>query len=133
VQEVVEQAVERAVQAVLTEVLKNCQLQEQLQQATQPSTLPKPPRGKQSMPNRLWQATTESVRRPVQTLSRFGRSVGMSVLAAGGLVAGVVCAARKQIASVAPAGYRYGKRLVHGAISALMNFMPSFAGFGWSG
>jgi hypothetical protein len=123
VQEVVEQAVKQAVQVVLTEVLTNRQLQEQLQLAAQPSPSPEPPRGKQSMLNRLWQATAESARRTVQTASKFGRSVGMAVLAAGG----VVYAARKQIASVATTVYRYGKRLVHGAISVLMNFMPSFA------
>jgi hypothetical protein len=127
VQEAVEEAVKQAVRAVLTEVLTNRQLQEQLQQAAQTAPQPDKLRGKQSMLNRLWQVTTVSVGRTVQAVKKFGRGVGMAVLAAGGVVAGVVYAARKQLASVAAAVYRYGKRLVHGAISALMSFLPSFA------
>jgi hypothetical protein len=127
VQEAVEQAVKQAVQAVLSEVLTNRQLQEQLQQAAQPAPQPEKPRGKQSLLTRLWQVTTASVGRTVQTVKTFGRGVGMAVVAAAGVVAGVVYAARKQIASVATGVYRYGKRLVHGAISALLSFLPSFA------
>jgi hypothetical protein len=127
VQEAVEQAVKQAVQAVLTEVLTNRELQEQLHQAAQSTPLPEPSRGKQSMLNRLWQATTECVRRTAQTVKQFGRGVDMALLAAGGMVGGIVYAARKQIASVATAVYRHSRRLVYGAISSLMSFLPSFA------
>jgi hypothetical protein len=127
VQEAVEQAVKQAVQAVLTEVLTNRELQEQLQQAAQPAPPPEPPRGKKHTANRLWQATTEGVRRTVQTVKQLGRGVGMALLTASGVVAGVVYAARKQITSVASAVCRHGKRLVQGALSALTSFLPSFA------
>src|SRR5215472_1071233 len=89
VQEAVEQAVKQAVHAVLTEVLTNRQLQEQLQQAAQPAPQPEKARGNQSMLTRLWQVTTESVGRTVQTVKKFGRGVGMAVLTATGVVAGV--------------------------------------------
>jgi hypothetical protein len=56
-----------------------------------------------------------------------GRGVGMALVATRGLVAGVVCAARKQSASMAAAVYHQGKRLVQGAVSALTRFLPSFA------
>jgi hypothetical protein len=106
-------------------VLTNRQLQEQLQQATQRSPSPEPLRGKQSMPNRLWQATTESVRRTVQTVSNFGRSVGMAVLAAGGAVAGVLYAARKQIASVSGADAQHRTTLPPlDARSIFPSFLP---------
>jgi hypothetical protein len=114
------------VQAVLAEVLDNRELQEQLQQVAQPGP-PTEPHGKPSMANRLWQATTESVRRTVQTVKRFGHGVGMALVAAGGVLAAIVYAARKQIASVAAATYRHGKRLVQGAVSSLTSFLPSFA------
>ena len=127
VQEAVEQAVKQAVQAVLTEVLTNRELQEQLHQAAQPAPPIEPPPSKQSMLNRLGQATTECVRRTAQTVKKFGRRVGIALVACGGVVAGVVYAARKQIVSVATAVYRYGKRLAHGVISPLMRFLPSFA------
>jgi hypothetical protein len=127
VQEAVEQAVKHAVQAVLTEVLTNRQLQEQLQQAAQPVPLPEPPRSKPSMLNRLWQATTGCVQRTVETVQKFSRGVGMKLLVAGGVVAGVIYAARKRIVSVATAVCRNGKELVSGAISVLMSFLPSFA------
>jgi hypothetical protein len=127
VQEAVEQAVKQAVQAVLTEVLTNRELQEQLQQAAQPASPPEPPRGKKNTANRLWQATTAAARQTVQKVKQFGRGVGMALLAASGVVAGVVYAARKQIASAASTVYRYGKRLVQGALLALTSFLPSFA------
>ena len=126
-QEAVEQAVKQAVQAVLTEVLTNRKLQEQLQQAAQPAPPPEPPRAKKGTANRLWQATTEAVRRTVQSVKQMGRGVGMALLAAGGVVAGVVYAARSKIASLATTVYRHGKRLVQGALSALTSFLPSFA------
>jgi hypothetical protein len=123
VQDAVEQAVKQAVQAVLTEVLTNRELQEHLQQASQP---PEGTRSKPSLLNRLWQVTTENVRRTVQTVQRFGRGVGMALVAAGGVLAGIVYAARKQIASVASAVYRGGKRLFGRAITTLASMMPSF-------
>src|SRR5690349_13205183 len=101
VQDAVEQAVKQAGQSVLTEVVTNRELQEQLQQAAQPAPPPEPPRGQKNMPNRLWQATTEAARKTVQTVKQFGRGVGMALLAAGGVVAGVVYAARSKVASVA--------------------------------
>jgi hypothetical protein len=42
------------------------------------------------------------------------------------VVAGVVYAARKQIASAASTVYRHSKRLLQRALSALTNFLPSF-------
>ena len=123
VQETVEQAVKQAVQAVLTEVLINRDLQEQLQRAAQPA----PPRGQKNAPNRLWQATTEGVRRTVQTVKQLGRSVGMALVAAGGVVAGVVYAARKQIVSVASTVYHQGKALLRKTGTALTRFLPVFA------
>ena len=94
-----------------------------MQQAAQPQET----RGKQSMANRLWQATTEGVRRTVQTAKKLGRRVGMTLLATGAVVAGIVYAARKKIASVAVGTYRQGKWLVHRTISSLTSFLPSFA------
>ena len=76
VQEAVSMAVKEAVQAVLAEVLTNRQLQEQLQQAAQHGP-PTEPHGMQSMVNRLWQATTEGVRRTVQKVKQLGRGVSM--------------------------------------------------------
>jgi hypothetical protein len=127
VQEAVEQAVKQAVQAVLTEVLTNRHLQEQLEQAAPPAPLPLGPHGKPSMRNRLWHATTEGVRRTVQKGKQFGRGVGMALVAAGGVLAGIVYVARKQIVSLAAATYRQGKRLVQGAVSYVTSFLPSFA------
>ena len=126
VQEAVEQAVKQAVQAVLTEVLTNRELQEQLQQAAQLAPPPKESHGKPSMLNRLWQATTEGVRRTVQTVKKLGRGVGMALVVAGGVLAGIVYAARKKIASVASAVYWGGRRLLGRAITTLASMMPSF-------
>lgn len=127
VQDAVEQAVKQAVQAVLTEVLINRELQEQLQQTAQPAPPPGGPHGKPSLLNRLWQATTANVRRTIQMVQRFGRGVGMALVAAGAAVAGIVYAARRQIASLALTVYRHGKRLVQGAVSYVTSFLPSFA------
>jgi hypothetical protein len=127
VQEAVERAVKQAVQAVLTEVLTNRQLQEQLQQAAPPEPSPKEPRGQQSMPHRLWQATTAGVRRTVQAVQKAGRGVGVALLAAGGMVAGVVYATRRRIASLATAVYRQGKTLLGKAGTALTQLLPAFA------
>ena len=84
VQEAVEQAVKQAVQAVLTEVLTNRELQEQLHQAAQPAPPLEPPPSKQSMLNRLGQATTECVRRTAQTVKKFGLRVPTSRKPASG-------------------------------------------------
>jgi hypothetical protein len=126
VQEAVEQAVKQAVQAVLTEVLTNRELQEQLQQAAQPASPPQPPPSKKGSPNRLWQATTEAARQTVRKVRQLGRGVGMALVAAGGVVIGLVYAARKQIASAAATVYRHGKQLVQGDVEALTSFLPSF-------
>jgi len=127
VQDAVEQAVKQAVQAVLTEVLTNRELQEQLQQVSEHPPAPDETHGKQSMVNRLWQATTEGVGRTVQKVKQLGRGIGMALVAAGAVVACIVYAARRQIASLASTVYRYGKRLVQGAVSSLTSFLPSFA------
>jgi hypothetical protein len=82
--------------------------------------------GKQSIANRLWQATTESVRRAVQTVKKLGRGVGVA-LVAGGVLAGVICAARRKIASVASTVYRGGRRLFGRVITASASILPSFA------
>jgi hypothetical protein len=127
VQEAVEQAVKQAVQAVLTEVLTNRQLQEQLQQTAQSDPPPEEHDGQQSLPHRLWQATTVGVRRTVQAMQQAGRGGGMALLAASGVVAGVVYAARRRIVSVATAAYRQGKTLLGKASSALARLLPTFA------
>ncbi len=126
VQEAVEQAVKQAVQAVLTEVLSNRPLHEQLQQAAQPVPPPEPRHGKPSLAHRLWQATTENVRRTVDTVQRLGRGVGMALVAAGAAVAGLIYAARRQITSVASAVYQRGRRLLGRAITTWASMMPSF-------
>src|SRR5262249_13490441 len=121
VQEAVEQAVKQAVQAVLTEVLTNRKLQKQLQQAAQPVP---PPHSKKSTANRLWQATTEAARQTVWKVKQFGHSVGVALVAAGGVVAGVLYAARKKIASAAVAVYDLGKSLMGKAGKALAHLLP---------
>jgi hypothetical protein len=128
VQEAVEQAVKQAVQTVLTEVLTNRELQEQLQQAAQPAP-PEPPRGQKSTANRLWQATTEAARQTVQKVKQLGRGVGMALVAAGGVVAGLVYAARKKIASAAVAVYGVGKSLMRRAGTVLAGLL-SMCAFG---
>jgi hypothetical protein len=129
VQEAVEQAVKQAVQTVLTEVLTNRQLQEELQQAAQPDPPPEEPRGQQSLPQRLWPATTEGVRRTVLAVQKAGRGVGMAVLAAGGVVAGIVYTARQRIVSAAVAAYDVGKKLVSKVGTALTRLL-SMSAFG---
>lgn len=114
-------------QAVLTEVLTNRQLREQLHQADQPAPPPEEPRGQQSLSERLWQATTAGLRRTVQAVRRAGRSARMTLLTAGGVMAGVLYAARQRLASLATAVYHHGKGFVRRAISALTSFLPSFA------
>jgi hypothetical protein len=126
VQAVICTAVKEAVQAVLTEVLTNRELQVQLQQAAQPTLPPEEPHSKQNIPSRLWQATTASVRRTVQMVKKLGRSVCVALVAAGGVLAGIVYAARKKITSAATAAYQGGRRLLGRAITALTNMLPSF-------
>src|SRR5215469_7313580 len=105
VQEAVSMAVKQAVQAVLTEVLSNRDLQEQLQQAAPPPPRPEQTRGQHRRAHRLWQATTEGLRRTVQKMKQLGRGVGMALVAAGALLAGIVYVARTKIVSVASAVY----------------------------
>jgi hypothetical protein len=126
VQEAVSMAVKQAVQAVLAEVLTNRELQDQLQKAAQHTPLPESPHGKPSLLNRLWQATTEAVRRTVQKVQQFGRGVGMALVAAGGVLAGIVYMARKKIASLATAIFQGGRRLLGRAITSVTSMMPSF-------
>jgi hypothetical protein len=130
VQAVVCTAVKEAVQAVLNEVLTNRELQESLQQAAQHAPPPEETHGKQSMAARLWQATTEGVRRTVRKVKQLGRGVGVGLMAAGGVLAGIVYAARKRIASVTTAVYHHGTRLAQRVISSLTGFLPSFAFIG---
>jgi hypothetical protein len=126
VQDAVEQAVKQAVQAVLTEVLTNRDLQEQLQQAAQPAPPPQPSRGLKGTASRLWQATSEATRQAVRKVKQLGRRAGMVLLAVGGVVVGLVYAARQKIASAAVAVYDVGKRLIHKAGMALARLLPSF-------
>jgi hypothetical protein len=127
VQEAVSMAVKQAVQAVLTEVLSNRQLQEQLQQTARHAAPPQQMHHEQGMANRLWQATTQGLRRTVYKVKQLGRGAGMALVSAGAVLAGIVYAARKRIASVATAVYQHGKRVLLGAISVLTRFLPSYA------
>jgi hypothetical protein len=126
VQEAVSMAVKDAVQAVLSEVLTNRQLQEQLHQAAQHAPPPDETHGKQNMANRLWQATTKGVRRTVQKVKQLGHGVGMALVAAGVVLAGIVYVARKKIVSLASAVYQGGRQLLGRTITALASMMPSF-------
>lgn len=125
-QEAVSMAVKEAVQAVLSEVLTNRELQEQLQRAAQPAPPPGGPHGKPSLLNRLLRATTEGVGRTVQKVKQLGHGVGVALVAAGGVLAGMVYVARQKIASIASAVYQGSRRLVGRAITALAHLMPSF-------
>jgi hypothetical protein len=111
----------------MTEVRTNRELQEQLQQAAQHAPATEETPSKESMANRLWRATTEGVWRTVQEVKRLGRGVGMALVAAGGVLAGVIYAARKKIASVATAVYQVGRRFLGRAIKALANMLPTLA------
>jgi hypothetical protein len=126
VSEAVEQAVKQAVQAVLTEVLTNRDLQEQLRQAASPAPKEEP-HDANDWRNRLWRATTEQVRRTVSLAKRISRGVGLGLLAAGGVLVGIVYAARKRIASMARTVYRHGKQLIQGVVVTLASLLPSFA------
>jgi hypothetical protein len=126
VQKAVEQAVKQAVQAVLTEVLNIRQLQEQMEQATQLAPPSMEMRGKQSIADRLWRATTESARRTVQKVKKFGRGVALALMAASGVLASTLYAARKQIASVANSVSQGGGRLLSRTMTALISKLPSF-------
>ena len=59
-------------------------------------------------------------------VKQLGRGVGMALVAAGSVLAGIVYAARKKIASVASAVYWGGRRLLGRAITSLASMMPSF-------
>src|SRR5262249_54305203 len=122
----VSMAVKQAVQAVLAEVLTNRELQEQLQQAAPHAPCRDEKHGKPSMLNRLWQATTENVRRTVQKLKQLGHGVGIALVAAGGGLAGLFYVARKKIAAMASAVYQGGRRWLGRAITSLASMMPSF-------
>ncbi len=126
VQEAVEQAVKQAVQAVLTEVLTNRPLHEQLHQAAPPPT-PEESHGSQSMAQRLWQATTAGLRRAIETVQQAGRGARMALVAAGGVVAGAVYAARRRLVSLARAVYRQGQTLLGQASKVLARLLPTFA------
>ena len=126
VQEAVSMAVKQAVQAVLAEVLTNRELQDQLQKAAQHTPLPEPPHGKPNLANQLWQAMIEGVQRTVQRAKQLDRGVGMALVAAGGVLAGIVYVARKKIASVASAVYCGGRRLLGRALTSLASMLPSF-------
>ncbi|HEY7328498.1 MAG TPA: hypothetical protein VH592_12695 [Gemmataceae bacterium] len=127
VQEAVEQAVKQAVQAVLAEVLTNRQLQEQLQRTARTAEPAGESECKRSLPYRLWQATTEGVRRTVQMLKKRGRGLGVALVAAGAMMTGIVYAVRKKCILIASSVYRHGKCLALRAISTLTSFLPSFA------
>jgi hypothetical protein len=114
-------------EAVLTEVLTNRELQEQLQQAALHAAPPEGTHGKQSMANRLWQATTEVVRRTVQKMKQLGRGVGVALVAAGGVLAGDIYAARKKIACLVSVDYRGGRRFLGRAMTIVASMVPTFA------
>ncbi|HEY7157666.1 MAG TPA: hypothetical protein VH575_27165 [Gemmataceae bacterium] len=59
-------------------------------------------------------------------MKRLGCGVGTALVAAGGVVAGVVYAARQRIASGAIAVYRQGKTLLGKAGNALARLLPTF-------
>ena len=128
VQQAVEQAVKQAVQAVLAEVLTNRELQEQLHQAAQsvPSS-EEESGGRNNWCNRLWQATRQGLRHTVHNVNKLGRGVGMALMAAGGVVAGLVYVARQQIAKAVLAVYHVGTRLLGRTIAALTGMLPSIA------
>ncbi len=127
VQEAVSLAVKEAVQSVLTEVLTNHELQEQLRQASQPGPPPEEPPGRKKTANRLWQATTSRLRQTIQTVKKVGQGVGLALVAAGGMLAGAVYAARKRIAAAAVAVYDAGRNLIRKAGAALVRLLPLFA------
>ncbi len=81
---------------------------------------------KQSITNRLWQATNEGVWRTVQKIKQLGRGVVMVLVAGGAVVAGIVYAARKKIASLASTLYQGGRRLFGKAFTALTSMLPPF-------
>jgi hypothetical protein len=123
----VQDAVATAVKAVLNEVLTNRDLQIQLHQPAQPTPQPQAERGPERSPARPGRATAGGVLRPAGMVGKVVRGAGMALLGVGAVVAGVVSAARRRVASAAAAVYRHGKRLLHGAFSALTSFLPSFS------
>jgi hypothetical protein len=79
------------------------------------------------MPNRFWMATADGLRRTVQSVKKAGRGVGMALVAVSGVVAGVVYAARKRIASAAIAVYDAGRSLISKTGTALARLLSVFA------
>ena len=63
----------------------------------------------------------------VQTVKKIGSGIGMALVAAGGMLAGVIYTARKRIASVAIAVYDAGKSLIRKAGTALARLLPVLA------
>jgi hypothetical protein len=128
VQEAVGLAVKEAVQAVLTEVLTNRPLQEQLRPAASTDSAAAESRQQRpSLPQRLGQAAAKGLRWTVQTVRQAGRRVGLVLLAAAGLTAGVAYAARRRLASATAAVCHVGKRVLGGTVTALTRVLPSFA------
>jgi hypothetical protein len=127
VQDAVATAVKEAVQAGLNEVLTNRDLQIRLQQPAPLTPQPEAERGPECSPARPSRATAVGVRRIGGLVRKVVRGAGMALLGVGVVVAGVVSAARRRVASAAAAVYRHGKRLLHGAFAFLTSFLPSFA------
>jgi hypothetical protein len=127
VQEAVGLAVKEAVQAVLTEVLTNPDLQEQLRRASPNSAAEEQTSVPKSWAQRLWERMVQGVRQTVQMVGKVGTRIGLALLAAGGLLAGVVYTVRRQLAAGATAVYHVSKRLLGGAVTALMSLLPSLA------
>ncbi|HEY7427181.1 MAG TPA: hypothetical protein VH682_23305 [Gemmataceae bacterium] len=127
VQEAIGLAVKEAVQAVLSEVLTNHNLQEQLLRASTKAMDEDDTRNRNSLSQRLWNAAAQGVQRTVQSVKKAGRGMGLAVLAASGVVAGVAYAARRRLVSLAATVYQGGKRLLGGAVTALIRVLPKFA------
>jgi hypothetical protein len=68
--------------------------------------------------------------RTVQTVKEFSGRVGhrlwLALLAAGGLVSGIVYAARKRLTSATSVVYRRGKTLLGKAGTVLAHLLPVF-------
>jgi hypothetical protein len=111
----------------LSEVLTNHNLQEQLLRASTKAMDEDDTRNRNSLSQRLWNAAAQGVQRTVQSVKKAGRGMGLAVLAASGVVAGVAYAARRRLVSLAATVYQGGKRLLGGAVTALIRVLPKFA------
>jgi hypothetical protein len=125
VQEAVERAVRQAVQTVLREVLSNPEVQGQRPPAAQSADSTEAKAGtEKGRLRRLWAATTEKMHRTVQTVKdvsgRLGQRLWLALLAAGGLVSGVVYAACKRLTPATSVVYRRGKTLLGKAGTVLV-------------